>query len=95
MDWFKHNFIADMPGPQFLLLYAGVILSVLVLCRVRLRLSDPSAALPPPTIPQSYAVKGTSAVRHSPVCFCKVSAFDPAAATFVLQRRNVFLLLWI
>src|SRR4028118_1237893 len=69
MDWFEHNFIADMPGPQFLLLYAGVILSVLVLCRVRLRLSDPSAALPPTTIPPqpdpysiAYLRGGTSEV---------------------------------
>jgi uncharacterized protein (TIGR04222 family) len=69
MDWFEHNFIADMPGPQFLLLYAGVILSVLVLCRVRLRLSDPSAALPALTIPAqpdpytiAYLRGGTSEV---------------------------------
>ena len=69
MDWLRHNFIADMSGPQFLLLYAGIILSVLVLCRERLRLSDPSTALPAPTMPPQpdpYAIAylrgGTSEV---------------------------------
>ncbi len=31
MQWLRHSLIADMPGPQFLLLYAVVIVSVFVL----------------------------------------------------------------
>jgi uncharacterized protein (TIGR04222 family) len=59
MYWLRHNFIANMPGPQFLLLYAGVIGFVLVLCWARLHLSDSAATLPAPLVPNQpdpYAI---------------------------------------
>jgi uncharacterized protein (TIGR04222 family) len=51
MDWLKNNFVVDMPGPLFLLLYAGFIVLILVLCWWRIRVAEPGAALPPPPVP--------------------------------------------
>jgi uncharacterized protein (TIGR04222 family) len=51
MDWLKNNFVVDMPGPLFVLLYAGFVILVLVLCWWRIRVSEPGAALPAPPVP--------------------------------------------
>jgi len=51
MDWLRHNPIADMYGPYFLLFYAVVIGITLVSCWYALWAADSSGALPPPQIP--------------------------------------------
>src|SRR5687767_5683791 len=59
MDWLTNNPIANLPGPQFLVVYALVIVGTLVFCRQMLRQSDPSAALPKlqvPTEPDPYEI---------------------------------------
>jgi hypothetical protein len=43
--------IDDMPGPEFLLLYAGVILATLAICRVWASRQDPTRHLPTPPVP--------------------------------------------
>ena len=43
--------IDDMPGPEFLLLYAGVILATLAICRVWAGRQDPTRHLPTPPVP--------------------------------------------
>jgi len=51
MDWFTHNFIADMYGPQFLVFYGIVIIVTLAACWWATRNYDPTSSLPPPQIP--------------------------------------------
>jgi uncharacterized protein (TIGR04222 family) len=43
--------VADMYGPEFLVLYGIVIAITLLVCRWRLRKADTSQALPPPLVP--------------------------------------------
>ncbi len=50
MDGLRHNPIADMYGPYFLLFYGTVITMVVAGCWLALRSTDPSS-LPPPPIP--------------------------------------------
>ena len=51
MDWIMHNWIADLYGPQFLSLYAGVIAVTLVISRRALRRRDWTGAAPAPPVP--------------------------------------------
>ena len=51
MDWLLHNFIADMPGPDFLLFYGGAIALTLAGCWWALRRIDPTVFEPPPLVP--------------------------------------------
>lgn len=46
-----HNFIADMPGPNFLFFYAAVIVVTLIVCGILRRMGDTTASLPAPLIP--------------------------------------------
>lgn len=51
MDALRHNFIAEMTGPEFLVFYGIALTLTVVACRWRIRLADPSATLPPAPIP--------------------------------------------
>lgn len=51
MDWLTNNPIANMPGPQFLLFYAGVIAVTLIACWLAVRRPDATATLPVPLVP--------------------------------------------
>lgn len=53
MEWLTHNALADMYGPQFLLLYAAVIAVTTVACRVASRRSDWTGSSGPGTVPLS------------------------------------------
>lgn len=59
MSWLTHNFIADMYGPHFLLLYAFVIVATFVACRWKLRALDSTTTLTPPPLeanPDPYEI---------------------------------------
>ena len=53
MEWLTHNALADMYGPQFLLLYAVVIAVTAVACRAASRRSDWTRSAGPGTVPLS------------------------------------------
>jgi uncharacterized protein (TIGR04222 family) len=50
MNWLFQNFIADMYGPHFLLLYGSVIVATLIGVRWGIRSADATASLPPPPL---------------------------------------------
>ena len=45
MEWFWHNPVADMRGPDFLLLYGSVLLFTLLIVVRRVRRLDPTHAI--------------------------------------------------
>lgn len=51
MEFLKHNFIADMRGPEFLGLYAAVAFFMVVICWICASRKDPTRGLKPPAIP--------------------------------------------
>ncbi len=51
MDWLLHNFIADMPGPWFLGVYAGFAVLVLAACYFSIRPRGRTKLLEPPDVP--------------------------------------------
>ena len=51
MDWFLHNPIGDMPGPQFLVFYLLVIVLTTVGASLWRKAADPTRALAPPGVP--------------------------------------------
>lgn len=51
LEWLTHNPIADLYGPHFLALYAGVILVTLLLCGILRSFTDPTSGVPLPRIP--------------------------------------------
>ncbi len=51
MNGFLHNIIADMPGPEFLLLYGSVIAALLLATWAARHYLDASNALPPLAVP--------------------------------------------
>lgn len=51
MDWLMNNPLADMYGPLFLLVYAGVIALTVVACRMATRRLDWTANMPLPQVP--------------------------------------------
>jgi uncharacterized protein (TIGR04222 family) len=51
MDWLVHNPIADLSGPEFLVLYGVVIAATLLWCWWQVRASDPTTGQAPPTVP--------------------------------------------
>lgn len=51
MEWFTHNPIADMRGPDFLLFYGTVIVLTLALCWAWMRLADRAGSSAPPKVP--------------------------------------------
>ncbi len=53
MDWLMDNPLADMYGPLFLLVYAGVIALTVVACRLLTRSFDWTAGMPLPPIPSN------------------------------------------
>lgn len=59
MNWVMNNPVANMYGPQFLLLYALVIAVTLAGCWWKFRATDPTADLPPlplPSNPDPYEI---------------------------------------
>jgi uncharacterized protein (TIGR04222 family) len=53
MDWLVHNPIADLSGPEFLVLYGVVIAATLLWCWWQVRASDPTTGQAPPPVPAS------------------------------------------
>ncbi len=51
MNWLLHNPIADLRGPDFLILYSLIILATLVGLRLYLRSRDTTRPLQPPPVP--------------------------------------------
>jgi uncharacterized protein (TIGR04222 family) len=51
MDWFLHNPIGDMPGPQFLVFYLLVIVLTTVGASLWRKAADPTRGLAPPSVP--------------------------------------------
>jgi len=51
MEVLLHNPIAEMPGPEFLIVYGVVAFGVLVIAKVMLRSSDPTHHLKTPPVP--------------------------------------------
>ncbi|HKI21663.1 MAG TPA: TIGR04222 domain-containing membrane protein [Isosphaeraceae bacterium] len=51
MSWLLHNFIADMPGPVFLLLYLLVIAAVVAASSISIRTADQTRGMETPQIP--------------------------------------------
>src|SRR5687767_12547872 len=51
MEWLAHNPIADMRGPDFLRLYAAVIVFTLLGCAWLFRLRDPTRLMSAPSVP--------------------------------------------
>lgn len=50
-DWFLHNFVADMAGPEFLLFYASAIAFILGAAVWVSRHNDVTTPMPPPPVP--------------------------------------------
>jgi len=53
MEWLTQNVVADMYGPQFLILYAAVIIVSAIVCRVASRRLDWTRSAGLPVIPSS------------------------------------------
>src|ERR1043166_7994407 len=53
MDWLRHNPIADMPGPEFLLIYFLVCVGTIVTCFWVARRRDPTRGMPLPRVPEN------------------------------------------
>lgn len=51
MDWLVHNPIADLSGPEFLVLYGVVIAATLLWCWWQVRAGDPTTGQAPPAVP--------------------------------------------
>ena len=59
MVWLIHNWIGDMCGPDFLVLYGGVIAVTLAFCWCWVQCADTTGELPPlpvPKDPDAYAI---------------------------------------
>lgn len=52
MNWWLHNVLADMPGPQFLLFFGALIVATIFVAATIVRSSDPTRGLDPPPIPK-------------------------------------------
>jgi uncharacterized protein (TIGR04222 family) len=69
MDWLTHNPIADLPGPQFLLIYGATAVAVIAAAYGVIRLLDRTDWRKPPRVPgtfdpyeMAYLWGGTNAV---------------------------------
>ena len=51
MHWVLHNPMADLPGPNFLVVYAVVVLIAVIYVRVRMRRLDPTVEIEPCDVP--------------------------------------------
>lgn len=51
MNWWLHNFIADMPGPTFLMLFGAAIVTIIVVAATVVRRSDQTVGEDPPPVP--------------------------------------------
>ena len=63
MNWLLHNPLADLRGPDFLALYAAVIIGTLVLLGLYLRSLDPTRSLPIPPVPPKVDPLETAFLR--------------------------------
>lgn len=52
MNWWLHNILADMPGPQFLLFFGAMIVATIIVAATIVRSSDTTRGLDPPPIPK-------------------------------------------
>jgi uncharacterized protein (TIGR04222 family) len=69
MDWLTHNPIADLPGPQFLIVYGVAAVAVIAAAYGIIRLLDRTDRRKPPRVPgtfdpyeMAYLCGGTNAV---------------------------------
>lgn len=82
MDWFLHNLIADLPGPQFLIVYGVTIVTVLAGAAIWLRLYRSSSDdLPPLAVPESPDPHEVAYLRGGPNELIRLVVFD------LLQRN--------
>ncbi len=63
MNWLLHNPIADLRGPDFLALYATVIIATLVLVHLYLRSRDTTGSLHAPPVPPKIDPLETAFLR--------------------------------